>query len=120
MDDPAWAPLSRNPLGIWEIEPGWVEDNAAAVQILDVREPEEFTGPLGHIAGAVLIPLGQLAARAGELSKDRPIVAVCRSGGRSAKAIEVLRQAGFKDLANLPGGMTRWRQEGLRAEGGEN
>jgi len=113
MADPDWAPLAYNFAGFWEIEPRWVEENAARVQILDVREPDEFTGPLGHIDGARLIPLGTLAARAGELSKDIPIVAVCRVGGRSAQAINILRQAGFDKLANLPGGMTRWRQEGL-------
>lgn len=112
MTDPDWAPLTYNFAGFWEIEPHWVEQNADKVQILDVREPDEFTGPLGHIRGAVLIPLGTLKSRADELSKDRPIVAVCRVGGRSAQAIAILRQAGFETLANLPGGMMRWRQEG--------
>jgi len=119
MADPDWAPLTVNFAGIWEIEPQWVEENAGAVQIVDVREPAEFTGPLGHIRGAVLIPLGSLGSRTGELSKDKPIVAVCKSGGRSAQAVNVLKQAGFDKLANLPGGMMRWRQEGLDAEGGE-
>ncbi len=120
MDDPDWAPLTCNFSGVWEIEPGWVEEHGDAVQLLDVREPEEFTGPLGHIHGAILIPLGTLAARAGELSKDRPIVAVCRAGGRSAQAITILQQAGFIRLANLPGGMLHWRSEGLRTEGGSD
>ena len=88
------------------------------MQILDVREPDEFTGPLGHIRGAKLIPLGALAERAGELAKDRPVVAVCRAGGRSAQATAILREAGFKDLANLRGGMLRWRAEGHPVEGG--
>src|SRR6266853_1113596 len=90
----------------------------AAAQILDVREPEEFTGPLGHIRDAILIPLGDLAKRSGELSRDRPIVAVCRAGGRSAQATNILQQAGFKDVANLTGGMLRWRAEGHPVEGG--
>ena len=88
------------------------------MQILDVREPDEFTGPLGHISGAVLIPLGELAERAGELAKDRPIVAVCRAGSRSAQATTILQQAGFKEVANLTGGMLRWRAEGHAVEGG--
>lgn len=119
MADPDWAPLTVNFAGIWEIEPQWVEENAGAVQIVDVREPAEFTGPLGHISGAVLIPLGSLASRLGELSKDKPIVAVCKSGGRSAQAVNMLKQAGFDKLANLPGGMMRWRLEALDAEDGE-
>jgi len=88
------------------------------VQVLDVREPEEFSGPLGHIRGAITIPLGALAERAGELAHDRPIIAVCRSGGRSAQATVILREAGFNDTANLAGGMLRWRSEGHPVDGG--
>jgi sulfur dioxygenase len=120
--DPSWAPLRYSFAGVWEIDPHGLEEltgeHAEAVQILDVREPEEFTGPLGHIADAVLIPLGELAARTGELSRERPIVAVCRAGGRSAQATVILQQAGLKDVANLTGGMLRWRAEGHAVEGG--
>jgi glyoxylase-like metal-dependent hydrolase (beta-lactamase superfamily II)/rhodanese-related sulfurtransferase len=113
MTDPDWAPLTVTFSGIPEIDPQWVAENPSGVQILDVREPEEFTGPLGHIAGALLIPLGSLPERVEELSKDVPVVAVCRSGARSAQAVNLLRQAGFARVANLPGGMLRWRAEGL-------
>lgn len=116
MADPDWAPLTYNFSGIWEVDPSWVAEHAGEVQLLDVREPDEFVGPLGHVPGAVLIPLGQLVGRMDELSRDKPIVAICKSGGRSAQAINALRQAGFTDLANLPGGMMRWNQEGLKAE----
>jgi sulfur dioxygenase len=115
---PSWAPLRYTFAGIWEIDPHALEEHAAAVQILDVREPAEFTGPLGHIRGATLIPLGALAERAGELTHDRPIVAVCRAGSRSAQATVILREAGFSDVANLAGGMLRWRAEGHAVEGG--
>jgi sulfur dioxygenase len=116
--DPSWAPLTFTFAGIWEIEPQALEEHQGPVQILDVREPGEFSGPLGHIPGAILIPLGQLQARAAELRKDRPVVAVCRSGSRSAQAVSILSQAGFVDAANLGGGMLRWRAEGHSAEGG--
>ena len=116
--DPGWATLRYSFAGVWEIDPLGLEEHTAPVQILDVREPEEFTGPLGHIKDAILIPLGDLAKRAGELSRDRPIVAVCRAGGRSAQATNILQQAGFKDVANLTGGMLRWRAEGHPVEGG--
>jgi sulfur dioxygenase len=116
--DPSWAPLRYSFAGVWEIDPHGLDEHAAAVQILDVREPDEFTGPLGHITGAVLIPLGQLAERSGELLRERPIVAVCRAGSRSAQAITILQQAGFGDIANLAGGMLRWRAEGYAVEGG--
>jgi sulfur dioxygenase len=118
MTDPDWAPLTCNFAGIWEVSPHWVEENLRVVQVLDVREPEETAGPLGRIPGAVLIPLGELGARKGELDKNRPVVAVCRAGGRSAQATIILQQAGFAKVANLPGGMLRWRGEGNPVEGG--
>src|SRR5689334_6734484 len=55
--DPSWAPLRFTFSGIWEVEPHWLEENLATVRVVDVREPNEFTGPLGHIRGAVLVPL---------------------------------------------------------------
>jgi rhodanese-related sulfurtransferase len=105
--------------GIWEIRPDALEETAARVQIVDVREPDEYHGSLGHIHDAKLIPLGTLGARKGELSPDRPIVAVCRSGARSAQASVLLQRAGFNDVANLAGGMLRWRSEGYPVEGGQ-
>ncbi len=116
--DPHWAPLRYSFAGIWEIDPHGLEEHAGDLQILDVRGPEEFTGPLGHIMGATLIPLDELAERVGELSQDRPVVAVCRAGGRSVQATVILQQAGFRDVANLTGGMLRWRAEGYAVEGG--
>ena len=88
------------------------------MRVLDVREPNEFSGPLGHIRGATLVPLGELAAKAKDLPNDKPIVAVCRAGSRSAHATAILQKAGFNDVANLPGGMLRWRGEGRGVEGG--
>jgi sulfur dioxygenase len=116
--EPNWALLRYSFAGVWEIDPHALGEIQAPVQILDVREAEEFTGPLGHIEGAVLIPLGELAARVDELARERPIVAVCRAGSRSAQAITILQQAGFSDIANLNGGMLRWRAEGYPVEGG--
>jgi sulfur dioxygenase len=118
--DPTWALLHYSFAGVWEIDPHGLEERAPEVQILDVREPDEFTGPLGHFPGAILIPLGELAGRAGELSHDRPIVAVCRAGSRSAQAISILQQNGFTDIANLTGGMLRWRAEAHPVEGGSS
>jgi glyoxylase-like metal-dependent hydrolase (beta-lactamase superfamily II)/rhodanese-related sulfurtransferase len=117
---PRWTQLRYNFAGLREIEPLGLEELASEVQILDVREPDEFTGSLGHIAGAVLIPLGELAKRTGELSHDRPIVAVCRAGGRSAQAIAILQQHGFPDAINLAGGMLRWRAEMHEVAGGRS
>jgi sulfur dioxygenase len=117
--DPAWAALSYSFAGIWEISPHALEEVADDIQIVDVREPEEFEGSLGHIRGARLLPLGELSARVAELAPDRPIVTVCRSGARSAQATILLQQAGVQQVANLTGGMLRWRAEGLPVEGGK-
>jgi rhodanese-related sulfurtransferase len=80
------------------------------IQIVDVREPNEWAA--GHLPGAVLIPLGELARRAGELDPARPVVVVCRSGNRSATATDLLRRGGFRDVKNLGGGMTAWARAG--------
>jgi sulfur dioxygenase len=118
--EPDWAPLTFNFSGIWEVQPDWLEEHAGEVQVIDVREPNEFDGALGHVPGARLVPLGSLAARAEELSKARPIVTVCRSGARSAQATVLLARAGFEKVANLAGGMLRWRAQGYRVEGGND
>lgn len=113
-----WAPLTYTFAGIQEVQPQWLEEHLREVQVLDVREPAEFNGALGHVPGARLIPLGSLAERAAELSHDRPIVTVCRSGARSAQATVILGKAGFDKVANLSGGMLRWRAQRLAVEGG--
>jgi sulfur dioxygenase len=117
---PTWAALTYTFAGIWEIQPQALEEVADKVQILDVREPSEYVGALGHIHGAKLIPLGELAGRTGELARERPVVAVCRSGARSAQATVILQQDGFREVANLAGGMLRWRADGHPVEGGIN
>ncbi len=117
--DPGWAPLTFTFAGIWEIQPRALEEHAGKVQVVDVREPDEFQGSLGHIRGATLVPLGQLSARAQELSRERPLVTVCRSGARSAQALVLLQKAGFTQIANLAGGMLRWRSEGFAVDGGK-
>jgi glyoxylase-like metal-dependent hydrolase (beta-lactamase superfamily II)/rhodanese-related sulfurtransferase len=115
--EPAWAPLTFTFAGIYEIQPQALEEHAGEVQIVDVRERDEFDGPLGRLRGARWIPLGEIAARANELAHDQPIVTVCRSGARSAQAVVLLAKAGFVDVANLAGGVLRWRAEGHPVEG---
>ena len=116
--NPDWAPLTYTFAGIWEVQPHWLEENLRAVQVLDVREPDEFNGPLGHIPGAKLLPLGLLDEKAGLIEKRTPVVAVCRSGARSARATLILANAGFDKVANLSGGMLRWRAQRFPVEGG--
>ena len=116
-DEPHWAPLTFTYAGFWELQPGWLEEHAGEVQIVDVREPDEFDGILGHIEGARLIPLGELTSNCEELDANRPIVTVCRSGARSAQAVNLLAKQGFEKVANLAGGMLRWRSQRRPVEG---
>ncbi|HEX2871378.1 MAG TPA: rhodanese-like domain-containing protein [Polyangiaceae bacterium] len=80
------------------------------VRVLDVRTAAEFDGELGHVPGAVLIPLDELRERVDEVARDKPLVVVCQTGKRSALATTILRQAGVKEIANLAGGMVRWQK----------
>jgi adenylyltransferase/sulfurtransferase len=84
-------------------------DAGEPLEILDVREPHEWA--ICRIPGARLVPLGSLAERMHELDSTRTYVLQCRSGVRSAKAIGVLRQAGFRRLLNLRGGVLAWARE---------
>lgn len=119
--EPSWAPLTFTFSGIWEIQPAVLEEltggkRAGDIQIIDVREPAEFADDLGHIKGARLIPLSGLSGRLDEIDRAQPVVTVCRSGARSAQAVVLLQKAGFADVANLAGGMLRWRADVARSE----
>ena len=91
-----------------QLTPAQAADHTEAV-LLDVREAGELAE--GRIAGSTHIPLGQLPARASELDRSRPVITVCRSGGRSSQAAQFLAGQGY-DVANLDGGMTQWIAEG--------
>lgn len=80
---------------------------------VDVREPSEFDGILGHIAGTELVPLGTVETAAARWSPEAELVLVCRSGGRSAKAAAQLARRGFTRVMNLSGGMLAWNEAGL-------
>ena len=92
----------------------------AALTILDVRGPDEFVGELGHIPGAVNIPVGDIANRLIEIKAlgDKPVIMVCKTDKRSARAAEILRSENFADVRVLRGGMERWNQIGLEVKGG--
>jgi adenylyltransferase/sulfurtransferase len=82
-------------------------DAKADIFILDVREPHEYQ--ICNLNG-YLIPLGDLPKRVSELDSSREIVAHCKMGGRSAKAVAFLKQAGFAKVHNLTGGITAWAE----------
>ena len=86
--------------------------------VIDVREPEEFVGELGHIEGAILVPMDALEHRLPKLAGyvDQKIVVVCRAGARSATATAMLQRAGFSDVENLTGGMLAWVRASLSVQ----
>ena len=81
--------------------------------LLDVRSSQEYKHD-GHIAGAHLIPLGELPSKLAQLPRDRTVVCICRSGARSSAALNQLAQAGFTDIRNLSGGMMGWNGANFR------
>jgi len=90
-------------------------DGAEAVAVIDVRGPNEFSGPLSHIAGARNVPVSELPGRVAELGSlaETSVVLVCKTDKRSASAAAVLGAAGFRDVFVLRGGMVRWNEAGL-------
>jgi glyoxylase-like metal-dependent hydrolase (beta-lactamase superfamily II)/rhodanese-related sulfurtransferase len=101
---------------IVDIDPAFVASRRDALALIDVREPAEFSGELGHVAGAQLVPLATLPAEAAAWDPDREIVLVCRSGQRSARAAAELARRGFRNLYNLRGGMLAWNAAQLPVE----
>jgi adenylyltransferase/sulfurtransferase len=84
------------------------QDAGEDIYLLDVREPHEFQ--IANLGGH-LIPLGELPSRVHELDRKREIVVHCKMGGRSQKAAEILKRAGFENIHNLAGGITAWSDE---------
>lgn len=98
--------------GGWDIEAGELArllQSGAQITLLDVREPHELE--ISRLEGARLIPLGQLAARLSELDSAEEMVVFCKSGSRSARALELLTSAGFRKVKNLKGGINAWARE---------
>ncbi len=96
----------------WEIDPVEVKaklDREEPIYILDVREPHEYQ--ICRIPNSHLIPLGELPKRVHELNSADEIIAHCRSGMRSAKAVDFLRHAGFKKVKNMVGGILAWSEK---------
>src|SRR5512140_2188178 len=105
-----------NPAGHRDLSVADLSLPAQGFRIVDVREPSEFTGELGHIPGAVLVPLATVMAQAISWQKDEPLVLVCKSGGRSGNAAQALSRAGFSKVMNLAGGMMAWNAAGKTIE----
>ncbi|HSK32719.1 MAG TPA: rhodanese-like domain-containing protein [Propionicimonas sp.] len=83
--------------------------------VVDVRERNEYAA--GHVPGARLIPMGQLASRMGELAPEHPVYVICATGNRSRAMTDLLRAGGF-EAASVAGGTTAWARSGRPIEGG--
>jgi rhodanese-related sulfurtransferase len=76
--------------------------------ILDVRNPNEYQ--ICFISGSTLLPLPELAARVSEVPRDREVIVHCKSGMRSAKAMQFLREQGYTNIKDLTGGIAAWAE----------
>lgn len=103
--------------GVEDIDPKELWEKRDQVAIIDVRRPEEFTGELGHIPGAKLIVLDTLPDHMDEIPKDKTIVFVCRSGGRSGRAVAFAHEEGLTSAYNMKGGMLLWNDLKMQVEG---
>jgi len=115
----AVGPVPRVPqVSADEVKRRLDSEGPAGLLLLDVRQPEEYTGELGHVPGAVLVPLPELRARVDEIAAHRPatVITICRSGDRSARAAAILRDAGFVNVLNMTGGTLAWRDRGFPVE----
>lgn len=89
------------------------ELSKAGALILDVREANELAELAYDVDQIKHIPLGELESRLAEVPKDKQVIVVCRSGGRSARANDLLRSKGFENTSNMEGGMNAWSEKGL-------
>lgn len=100
--------------GVSQVPPEWLatrlEGSGPPLRMIDVREVREFDGPMGHIDGAELVPLGTLLAAARDWDRTQTLVMVCHSGARSAHATLALSRMGFESVHNLQGGMIAWQR----------
>ncbi|MEZ4232188.1 MAG: MBL fold metallo-hydrolase [Polyangiaceae bacterium] len=100
-----FATLPKASTGYFQLQADQFVQSAPDARIIDVREPAEFTGDLGHLQTAELVPLSTVTRSARDWPREQPLLMVCRSGRRSAMAAEQLLAMGFQQVANLEGGM---------------
>jgi sulfur dioxygenase len=103
-------------VGYRDIDPAGLAEIRTSVTLIDVREPHEFTGELGHVPGSRLVPLASVLDASHSWPRDNEMVMICRSGNRSGRAAQVLAAAGFTHVMNLTGGMLAWNAAGLPIE----
>lgn len=102
--------------GVLDISADELHKNLRNVKVIDVRRQDEWTGEFGHISGADLMTLNTLPEHIDEISTEKPIVFVCRSGGRSGQATAFALQNGLENVYNMQGGMIAWTQKNFEVE----
>jgi hydroxyacylglutathione hydrolase len=102
--------------GVLDIDPRELNEKKEQVALIDVRQPDEFKGDLGHIPGAKLVVLDTLPEHMNEVPKNKTVVFICRSGGRSARAAALALEQGYKNVYNLKGGMILWNELHYKTE----
>lgn len=104
---------ARQEGGYRDVDPAQLYPHMKKARLIDVREPHEYVGELGHVEGAELFPLATVTGAARDWNRDREVVVICRSGARSAQASQSLVAMGFTRVMNLRGGMIAWNQAKL-------
>lgn len=109
---------SKNPHfeTVTDIEPNEVFENTDKLTLIDVRGEDEYVGELGHAAKTKLVVLHTIPQEIANIPTDKPIVFICRSGGRSAQASAFAAQHGIQNTYNMRGGMLLWNQLQLPTE----
>lgn len=101
---------------VTDIDPKEVFENTDHLTLIDVRENDEYVGELGHAPKTKLVVLHTIPTEIAKIPTDKPIVFICRSGGRSAQASAFAAQHGIQNTYNMRGGMLLWNQLQLPTE----
>ncbi len=102
--------------GIIDISVKDVHDQMGSLTLIDVRRPDEWKGEYGHISSAKMITLDTLPENIDEIPTDKPIVFICRSGGRSGQAAAFAKENGIDNVYNMKGGMIAWTESNFEVE----
>ena len=116
----AWNHIEKNMYRVGgsfnEITIDTLEGHEDGLRLVDVREKDEFVGPLGAYPGSELVPMGTLPQEVGSWDTAEPVVLICRSGGRSGRMAAFLEAKGFEKIVSLGGGMIAYNEKFGRPE----
>ncbi|HMU38161.1 MAG TPA: rhodanese-like domain-containing protein [Pseudomonadota bacterium] len=107
----AHASVAQDPVNLSVSQVAEILKNDPQVQLVDVRTGFEWNR--GYIAGAKHIPVGDIKARMNEIDPNRPVLLYCAAGGRSHHALEILQEAGYKNVRHMADGISGWKAAGM-------